>query len=175
MTTMFFVIAVVASVFLGIQILLLMFGADMEFDSDTDVDATDGGGFLSVRSLTAFFGGFGGAGLAARQAGWSGPASIGLGLGIGVGMFVIIGFLFMQARKLTRSGNLDYESTVGSIGTVYVTVPASRASGGKIEATASGRVSIVSAITESEEPIVTRTRVEILSVVDASTVLVRPA
>lgn len=175
MTTMFFVIAVVSSAFLGIQILMLMFGGDMEFDSDTDVDATDGGGFLSIRSLTAFFGGFGWAGLAARQAGWSGVASIATGFVVGAGMFVIIGFLFMQARKLTSSGNVDYETTVGSIGTVYVTVPPSRAAGGKIETTASGRVSIVGAITEAEQPIATRTRVEILAVVDASTVLVRPA
>ncbi|MFV2038707.1 MAG: hypothetical protein ACC660_00520, partial [Acidimicrobiales bacterium] len=103
MTTMFLVIAIVASAFLGIQLVMLMFGADMDFDSDMDVDASDGGGFMSVRSLTAFFGGFGWAGLAAQQAGWSGVASLTLALGVGLGMFVIVGFLFMQARKLTSS------------------------------------------------------------------------
>jgi hypothetical protein len=174
MTTMFFVIALVASGFLGIQILMLMFGADMEFDSDTDVDAGDGGGFLSIRSLTAFFGGFGWAGLAARQAGWSGPASIATGFAVGAGMFVVIGFLFMQARRLTSSGNVDYSSAVGSIGTVYIGIPAERKSGGKIEATASGRVSVVNAITDAESPIPARTRVEVVDVVDATTVLVRP-
>ena len=175
MTTMFFMIALVASGFLGIQILMLMFGADMEFESDTNVDASDGGGFLSIRSLTAFFGGFGWAGLAGRQAGWSGAASIVTGFAVGVGMFLIVGFLFVQARKLTSSGNVDYASTVGSIGTVYISVPADKQSGGKIETTASGRVSVISAITDTAAPIAVRTRVEIVDVVDATTVLVRPA
>lgn len=173
MTIMFLVIAVVASAFLGIQILMLMMGSDLGFDSDTDVDASDGGGFLSVRSLTAFFGGFGWAGLAARQAGWGGGASIATGLVVGAGMFVIIGFLFMQARKLTTSGNMDYQGTIGSIGTVYVTIQANRGAGGKIETTASGRMSILSAITEAEEAIPAQTRVEIVDIVGTSTVLVR--
>jgi hypothetical protein len=175
MTTMFFVIALVSSAFLGIQILMLMFGADMEFDSDTDVDASDGGGFLSIRSLTAFFGGFGWAGLAGRQAGWNGAASIAIGFAVGVGMFLIIGFLFIQARKLTSSGNVDYASTIGLVGTVYIDVPANRQSGGKIETTASGRVSVINAITDAETHIAVRTRVEIVDVVDATTLLVRPA
>lgn len=175
MTTLFFVIALVASAFLGIQILMLMLGADMEFDSDTDVDATDGGGFLSIRSLTAFFGGFGWAGLAARQAGWSGIASILTGVAVGVGMFLIIGFLFVQARKLTSSGNVDYASTIGSIGTVYIGVAAERKTGGKIETTASRRVSVINAITDAETAIPVRSRVEIIDVIDATTVLVRPA
>ena len=57
-----------SAVLLGIQLLLLMFGADMDFDADTDVDASDAGGFLSLRSLTGFFFGFGWAGVAAREA-----------------------------------------------------------------------------------------------------------
>jgi len=175
MTTMFWVIAIIASAFLGIQILMLMFGADMDFASDTDIDATDGGGFLSIRSLTAFFGGFGWAGLAGRQAGWGGVPSILVGLAVGGGMFMIVGFLFLQARKLTSRGNVDYSTAVGSVGTVYLSIPPNRSSGGKVELTASGRVSIVSAITDSEAGIDSRTRVEITAMVDPTTVLVRPS
>ncbi len=175
MTTMFWVIAIIASAFLGVQILMLMFGADMDFDSDTDIDATDGGGFLSIRSLTAFFGGFGWAGLAGRQAGWSGVPSILVGMAVGAGMFLVIGFLFMQARKLTSSGNADYSTAVGSVGTVYLSIPPNRSSGGKVELTASGRVTVVNAITDSEAAIPSRTRVEISALVDPTTVLVIPS
>jgi len=172
---MFWVIAIIASAFLGIQILMLMFGADMDFDSDTDIDASDGGGFLSVRSLTAFFGGFGWAGLAGRQAGWGGIASILVGLAVGASMFFIVGFVFLQARKLTSRGNIDYSTAVGSIGMVYLSIPANRANGGKVELTASGRVSVVSAITDGESAITSGTRVEIAAMVDPTTVLVRPS
>ena len=174
MTLFFLIIALVSSAFLGIQLLLLMFGADMDFDSDMDVDASDGGGFLSIRSLTAFFGGFGWAGLAGRQAGWSGGASIGVGILVGIGMFLIVGFLFVQARKLTSSGNLDYKSAVGSTGTVYVSVPPNRSGAGKIELTISGRVTVVSALTNREEAIPSKSRVEVVDLIDSTTVLVEP-
>ncbi len=175
MTTMFLVIALVASAFLGIQLLMLMFGADMDFDSDMDVDASDGGGFLSVRSLTAFFGGFGWAGLAAMQAGWSGTAAILTGVGVGTIFFVIAGFLFMEARKLTSSGNVDYTSAVGTLGNVYLTVPPNRSGAGKVEVHASGRMSIVAALTDDEAELGANTRVRIVESLDPATVLVERA
>lgn len=175
MSAFFLIIALVASAFLVVQILLMMFGVEMDFDSDIDVDAGDGGGFLSVRSLTAFFGGFGWAGLAAQQAGWSNVASILVGLAVGGGFFFIAGFLFLQAKKLTTSGNVDYQSTVGSTGSVYLTIPAQRAGAGKVEVTASGRVSVVSALTDDQQDIPSQTRIRITEVVDATTVLVERA
>lgn len=175
MSLFFLVIALVASAFLAVQILMMMFGVDMDFDSDIDADAGDGGGFLSIRSLTAFFGGFGWAGLAAQQAGWSDVASILVGVGVGVAFFLVAGFLFVQAKKLTSSGNVDYKTTVGSTGSVYLTIPASRESSGKIEVTASGRVSIVNAITDDGSEIAANSRIRITEVLDNSTVLVERA
>lgn len=175
MSLFFLVIALIASGFLAIQILMMIFGFDMDFDSDIDVDATDGGGFLSVRSLTAFFGGFGWAGLAARQADWSGPASIALGVAVGLGFFLIAGFLFVQARKLTSSGNVDYRTTVGTAGSVYLQVPENRSGRGKVEVTASGRLSIIGAVTDDEAAIAANTRIKIVDVLDSSTVLVERA
>ncbi|MGI9623487.1 MAG: hypothetical protein ACR2PK_11670 [Acidimicrobiales bacterium] len=175
MSAFFLIIALVASAFLVVQILMMMFGVEMDFDSDIDVDAGDGGGFLSVRSLTAFFGGFGWAGLAAQQAGWSNAASILVGLAVGLGFFLVAGFLFLQAKKLTSSGNVDYKSTVGSTGSVYLSIPANRSGPGKIEVTASGRISVVSALTDDGEEIPSKTRIRIMEVVDETTVLVERA
>lgn len=174
MTGTFLVIAIVSSAFLGIQILMMMFGADMDFDSDMDVDAGDGGGFMSIRSLTAFFGGFGWAGLAARQAGWGTAASLGTAIGVGVAFFFIIGFIFMQARKLTKSTSQNYDSALGQTATVYIQVPSSGQGGGKVEVNVSGRISIVDAITKSTEPIPTKTRVRVTEILGDSTVRVEP-
>lgn len=174
MSLFFLVIALVASAFLGIQLLLLMFGADMDFDADIDVDAGDLGGFLSVRSLTAFFGGFGWGGLAAKQAGWGNGASIATGIGVGLFMFVVIGFLFVAARRLTSSGNADVATAIGSIGNVYLRVPPNRSGSGKVEVTVSGRISITNAVTDAETELPANTSVRVVAIVGASTVLVEP-
>lgn len=174
MTTMFWVIAIVSSAFLAIQLLLLMFGADMDFDSDIDVDAGDGGGFMSIRSLTAFFGGFGWAGLAGQQAGWSGVASLLLGMAVGLGMFVVVGFMFMQARRLTTSGNVDYNDAVGATATVYLTVPPGRSGNGKIEMNVSGTVTVINAISDAERPLPAKSRVTVVELIDPTTVRVEP-
>ena len=106
---------------------------------------------------------------------WSGTASILLGVGVGAAFFVIAGFLFVQARKLTSSGNVDYATSIGTNGSVYLKVPASRAGRGKVEINASGRMSIVGAITDDEAEITSNTRVRITEVIDSSTVLVERA
>ena len=172
MSGMFLVVALVASGFLGLQLLMMIFGADMDFDSDMDVDASDGGGFMSIRSLTAFFGGFGWAGLAAKQSDWSNGAAIGIGVGVGLGFFVVAGFLFMQVRKLDSSGNEDIATTLGQTGTVYLTVPPSRSAKGKVQVRASRRLSIVSALTDAEQPIAANTQVRVIELIDSTTVLV---
>jgi hypothetical protein len=174
MSMFFLVIALISSAFLGVQLLLLMFGADMDFDADIDVDAGDLGGFLSVRSLTAFFGGFGWGGLAARQAGWGGAASVATGVGVGAAMFVVVGFLFVAARKLTSSGGADYSSAVGSTASVYVRIPPARSGSGKVELTLSGRVSIVNAVTDNESEIPTHMTVRVVGLSSPSTMLVEP-
>lgn len=172
MTTTFLIVAVVASAFLGLQLLILMFGGDMEFDSDMDADAGDGGGFMSVRSLTAFFGGFGWAGLAAKQSDWSDAAAIGVGIAAGLAFFFIIGFMFIQARKLTQNATLNYDTAVGQDATVYLAIPPNQGQGGKVEVTISGRLTIVEARSNADEPIPSGTRVRVTESVSGNTVMV---
>ena len=148
-TTMFYVVGIASAVLLGIQLLLLMFGADMDFDADTDVDASDGGGFLSLRSLTGFFFGFGWSGVAAREAGWSTTVSVLTGIAVGLGLFVMIGLMFQQFRKLTVSRGANIATAVGAVASVYLTVGANRSHIGKVEVAVSGRVTIVDALTDA--------------------------
>lgn len=174
-TTLFYVIGIASAVLLGFQLLLLMFGADMDFDADTDVDASDGGGFLSIRSLTGFFFGFGWAGVAAREAGRGTTVSVLIGLAVGAGLFLFIGLMFRAFRRLTSSGNADATTAVGTFGTVYLTVPALRARAGRVEVVVSGRVSVLAALTDSETDLETRSRVRVVELLDPGTVLVEPA
>ena len=175
MSLFFLVIALVASGFLGIQILMMIFGFDMDFDADVDADAGDLDGFLSIRSLTAFFGGFGWGGLVGMQNGWVAGVSIAFGTAIGGAFFVIAGLLFLQARKLSSSGNVDYATSVGTTGTVYVAIPSGRSGNGKIEINASGRISIVNALSDAENVLPPKTQVRVTEVIDLTTVLVEPA
>jgi hypothetical protein len=172
MTMFFLVIALVASGFLAIQMLMLIFGVDMDFDADVDVDAGDIDGFLSIRSLTAFFGGFGWAGLAALQAGWSGGAAIVTGLAVGIGFFFLTGLLFIQIRRLETTGNTDLNRIVGEPGTVYLTIPSHRSGSGKVEVVVGGTLSTIDAMTQGESDIPAKARVRVVATIDANTLLV---
>jgi len=167
----FYLIGIIAGLFLLIQLLLLTFGADL--DADTDIDAVDGDfGFLSIRSLTAFFFGFGWAGVAAKEAERSTTSSILIGLGVGIALFILVGLLWRQFAKLGESGSIDYGHAIGQTGSVYLAIPGGRERPGKVEVMVQGRLSVVDAYTEAEEEISSKTRVRIVDTIDPSTVLV---
>lgn len=171
----FYLIGIIAGLFLLIQILLLAFGADLDADVDTDFDVADGDfGFLSIRSLTAFFFGFGWAGVAAKEAERSTTSSILIGLGVGLAMFILVALLWRQFAKLGESGSVDYHTAVGQTGSVYIPIPAKRAKPGKVEVMVQGRLKVIDAYTESAEAISSNVRVRIIDVIDPSTVLVEP-
>ena len=68
----FYGIAITTSAVMLFQLVLMFFG--MDGDSDFDVDDIDDhgtGGILSVRTVSAFFVGFGWTGVAAIEAGWT--------------------------------------------------------------------------------------------------------
>lgn len=169
----FYLIGIIAGLFLLIQILLLSFGADL--DGDADVDAADGDfGFLSIRSLTAFFFGFGWAGVAAKEAERSTTTSILIGLGVGLALFVLVGLLWQQFAKLRESGSVEYDHAIGQTGSVYLAIPPKRSRAGKVEVMVQGRLVVIDAYSEADETISSNQRVRIVDVIDPSTVLVEP-
>lgn len=170
----FFWIAIVASVLLVVQIVMLIisFGggdldADGDFDSfDGDADTDGGLSIFTVKGLTAFFalGGWCGFTAASYLPGniW---APILISVVTGTLALLGVGIALRLISKLTCSGNLETEKLVGKIATVYVSIPANRSGRGKITLTAQGKYMEIDAVTDGER-IATDEQVEIVSYVD---------
>lgn len=169
----FYVIGIVAGVFLMFQLILLAFG--FGFDADVDFDGGDGGfdvGFLSLRTLTAFFFAFGWTGVIMKEADQSTPAAVGVAVAVGLAMFLGVGLLWRQFTKLQETGSVDYANAVGVTGSVYLPIAANRTHPGKVEVMVQGRLAVVDAYTRQDEDIPSKTRVRVVEVIDSSTVLV---
>lgn len=154
----FFWIAIVASVLLVVQIVLLIvsFGggdldADGDFDMDGDTDTDSGLGIFTVKGLTAFFalGGWCGFAAATYLPGnnW---APILISVATGLVALLGVGLALRGIAKLQCAGNLEPEKLVGKTATVYVGIPAARAGRGKITLTAQGKYMEIDAVTDGD-------------------------
>lgn len=172
----FFYIAIVASVILIIQIVMMLFsfaggevdagsGADMDIDGDIDGDAdlSDGGlSFFTVKTVTAFFTIGGWAGFAASTGMESVWLPILISVLAGTAAFFIMGFTMKGLYKMQCSGNLVRNNLVGKTATVYVSIPENRKGKGKITLVAQESFSEFDAVTENER-LETGTSVTIVS------------
>jgi len=164
-----FWIAVVATVALIVQIVMLIFsfggGGDMDVsDFDGDIDTDSGLSVFTIKGLTAFF----------ALGGWCGFATssyvpdhewIAILVAVVTGTVALfaVGFAMKAMTKLQCSGNLDKQKLEGLTATVYVSVPALRSGRGKITLTAQGKYLELDAVSDSEEKLVTDTQVQIVS------------
>ncbi|HIX09480.1 MAG TPA: hypothetical protein H9683_04780 [Firmicutes bacterium] len=164
----YFIIAVVASILLVIQIVMMLFSlggaGDMDFDADFDGDVdTDGGlSFFTIKGMTAFFALGGWCGFAA-QTGlpdniW---APILIAVATGAAALFGVGFAMRGIAKLQCSGNVVKKKLVGTKATVYVSIPESRSGRGKIVLTAQGNYMEIDAMTDEGERIPVDSVVEI--------------
>ena len=169
----FYLIGIVAGVFLILQLLFLGFGVGSDLDIDID-DEGAGTGFLSLRSLTAFFFAFGWTGVLMKEADSSTAASVIVAIAVGLAVFFAVAFMWRKFSQMEESGSVDYQSAVGVHGTVYLPIAANRATPGKVEVLVQGRLRVVDAYTESDTDLPAQTRVVVEAVVDPSTVLVKP-
>lgn len=169
----FYLIGIIAGVFLILQLLFLGFGVGSDLDIDLD-DEGAGTGFLSLRSLTAFFFAFGWTGVLMKEADSSTAASVIVAIAVGLAVFFAVAFMWRKFSQMEESGSVDYQSAVGVHGTVYLPIAANRATPGKVEVLVQGRLRVVDAYTESDTDLPAQTRVVVEAVVDPSTVLVKP-
>lgn len=163
-----FWIAVIATVGLVIQIVIMIFsfgGGDIDVsDFDGDIDTDGGLSVFTLKGLTAFF----------ALGGWCGFATISyvpdkewiailVAFATGTVALLAVGFAMRGVAKLQCSGNLDKEKLEGQLATVYVSIPASRSGRGKITLTAQGKYMELDAVSDSEEKLATDTQVQIVS------------
>ena len=168
----------ISSVVLTLQMLLAMFGGDMDgLDSDVDIpDTGEGGatGILSIRTIGAFFTGFGWSGAAMLQAGHGTGAATFVGLTVWSIFMALIFYLMSYLHSLRQEGTINYANAVGKIGSVYLPIPPHRKGIGQIEVLVQGRLKIVQAISDNDEKIGNRVAVRVTELVDEQTILVEP-
>tara|TARA_B110000116_G_C16729016_1_gene532843 strand:+ start:119 stop:736 length:618 start_codon:yes stop_codon:yes gene_type:complete len=165
-------IGAVSSLVLFIQmIVILIGGSDLDFDLG---EVGEGGatGIFSIRSIGSFFTGFGWTGGMFLQNGHSvGVATLAATL---VGSLILAGFLGLMRwlHSFKSDGTVNYKNAVGNVGSVYIPIPAKRKGMGQIQVEVQGRLSVVNAVSDSEEQIENRTAVRVDSLVDSRTLLV---
>jgi hypothetical protein len=156
--------------------LLLGFLAVIGLDQSEAVSAASvhdaGEGIFSTKPLTGFFLGFGWAGGIALDHGFSFGAALAIALVSGVGLTAVIILLIRVIIGMRSDGTARIDETVGTVGTVYITLPPGKATGGQVVVNFSGRQATYAAISGTEHPLASGTKVKVVAVVDSSTLLV---
>ena len=170
------VIALIASLLFVIQTLMTFAMGDGELDGDADADISgdEGAGhqMFTLKNLVAFFTLFGWTGLGCLQAGLHPMLALVLASVAGVAMVALMMFLLARISQLKHSGTLDLKNAIGLTGRVYLTIPAARASIGKVHLRVQGGVKELDALTDLPEPIATGAMVKVLQVIDERILLV---
>lgn len=177
----FWMISIPFTLIFLIQLILTIVGIGTDSDlgnagdADIDVDSDAGIGFqfISLKNFIAFFTIFGWTGLACIDAGLSVGLTIFISLVAGMLMMLIMATLFYFMGKLTESGNLKIESSIGNTGTVYLRIPAKRNGIGKVQINISG-LKTLDAVTDFDEDIKSGALIKVVSVESENILVVEP-
>ena len=173
----FYAIGIFSLGVLVIQILLTLVGLDHHGDADLSGhgDHDSGMGLLTIRTVTAFFVGFGWTGAIMLNHGYSVVAAIAAGTVTGAAFLLATWFLINNLLRLQSSGgNVDYNNAIGSVGTVYTTIPAAEAGGGQIELMLQGRLMMAEAYTKATWNLKPNSKAKVIALIGRSTLLVEP-
>ena len=132
----FYGIAIVSSAVMFIQLVLTLIGGAFDApDGDFEVEGTDGDlGVLSVRTICAFFVGFGWGGIMALNQ-YGDNIFIATVAGFITGSIFLFAVLWTMRGlySLRADGTIDIRNAVGSIGSVYLPIPPHREGTGQIQ------------------------------------------
>ncbi len=172
-------VAMVASAVMLMQTALMLLGGHHDL-TPGDVDGSPVGGHLSglhvfsLRAVTAFATGFGWGGVCSLDAGLPLSAAIAIAVLAGAALLALILWLMRSLTALGESGSLDYHNAIGAVATVYLPIPAHRVGNGQVEVMVQGRLAVVQACTTSDSVLPSRSRVKVVGLLDATTLLVDP-
>lgn len=169
----FYTIGIISGAILSIQMVMSLIGAETDFDVD-GVGVGEGGdtGLFSIRSVGAFFTGFGWTGVAMLQHGYSTGAATFAATLVGLIFLGMVFYLMRYIFSLREEGTLNYSNAIGEIGTVYLPIPPKRKGIGQIEVLVQGRMRTVRALTDHDKKIGNRVAVRVSDLVDQQTLLV---
>ena len=172
----FYAIGLLSLAVLLLQILLTLVGVghhDADFSGHGEHDT--GMGLLTVRTVTAFFVGFGWTGAIMLNHGYSVGAAIAAGAATGAAFLLSTWFLIRNLLRLqSGGGTIDYNNAIGSVGTVYTTIPAAEAGGGQIELMLQGRLMMAEAYTKATWNLKPNSKAKVIALIGRSTLLVEP-
>lgn len=175
----YWAVAVFATV---LQICLLLgsfMGAGGDYDTDAGggdmSDSGHGPKLLSLRAVTAFFVGFGWAGVLCMKQGMSGMATVGTAVTVGLIFAVVLAALLGVMLSLRADGTMDFKNAIGVSGKVYVTIPPARGGPGQVELLLQGRLITASAVTDSPAALAPQSPVRVVAAEPGNVLLVAPA
>ena len=162
-----------------IQSILTFVGADMDSNTDFDMDATDisgdlGGGInlYTFRNFINFILGFGWTAILLKDSVKSKAVLIIIATLVGIALVAIVMYLFRLLAKMQASGNIDVNTmAVGCTGKVYLTIPGERKGAGKVQISINNSVREYEALTDGDT-IKTDTSIKVVEVINDSTLLV---
>ncbi len=169
-------IGIFSSLILTIQMGMVMLGGAIDMPEAEIADTGEGGasGIFSIRTIGAFFAGFGWAGAAMLQAGNSTGAATFVATLTGSAFLGIVIYLMSYLHSLRQEGTLNYSNAVGNVGNVYLPIPPKRKGMGQVEVMVQGRLRIVQALSDSDKKIGNRVAVRVTDTIDEQTILVKP-
>ena len=170
----FYSIGIIAGIVTVVMAILALIGLDHHDVDVAHADHLEGSSLLSVKPITGFFLGFGWGGGIALEAGLSLTLASLVAVGGGAALMVALGWLIRAIYSMRSDGTRRIDDAIGAIGTVYVTLPPNRASGGQINVTVSGRLETIPALNAALRAVPGGEKVKVVGVVDSNTLLVEP-
>jgi hypothetical protein len=125
---------------------------------------------LSVQGLTSFFMMFGLVGLALLKAGLPVLVTVLGGVLAGLATVAITGLIFTQMKRLQTEGTINIQNTVGTQGSVYLTIPKNGT--GQVQIIAQGSLKIFDAISTNRSVIATGEKIQVVGVSGGNTLIV---
>lgn len=170
-----FFISIFSTILYIIKMLIFIFaGGDIEVEADFDsITETDiAFNFVSIQSMLAFLMGFGWSGLSALIQFGLGTVSVIL-ISIAVGLF----FMFLSAyimfgiRKLNKNIKTDISELMGKTGRAYTSFTSK--SEGQIEIVLNNKLSILTAINQSDEEIKAFSQIRVVKIEDKKIYIIK--
>ena len=160
--------------FLSQLVISLLGGGDHDDVPDVDVESDHGIGlqFLTLKNLAGFFTIFSWTGIAGTYVGWSQGLTLTMATISGflmVGIMVGVMYLLM---KMNANGTMKMAEAIGKSGEVYLLIPASRNSFGKIQIMVGGMLRTLDAVTDEEVDIPTGRHARVTNILDNNILVV---
>jgi hypothetical protein len=150
--------------------------ADSALDAAGDIasgdhaDADVSFQLLSVQGLTSFFMMFGLVGLALLKANLPVLVTVIGGIAAGLATVAITGLIFTQMKRLQTEGTINIQNTIGTQGSVYLTIPKNGT--GQVQIIAQGSLKIFDAVSSHKSAIATGEKIQVVGVAGGNTLIV---